>query len=262
MHADSSVPSPERERLLRIAPWLQHPQAIRAIFFDVGFTLLRPHPSMIEVVQRVAGRMGVAIALEALQDRTPVANQLFSGSHHATEATWADNEAINAFWDEYFTALLTPFFADGEQLRHCVAATLREFERAVTWQPFPDVIPALERLRGRYTLGIVSDWGIGLGPILQGHDLHHYFAFGVVSATSRRAKPDPALFVEALRRGDALGDYTLYVGDTYVQDILGARSVGIHPVLIDRRARLDPLEVDCPVIHTLDDLLGLLGMGS
>ena len=245
-------------RLLRLAPWLSHPQSIRAIFFDVGFTLLRPHPSLVEVVQGVAERAGVSIPLEDLRAQYPLASQTLTGSHHILGATWADNERINATWRSYFAALLKPFITDAAVLHACVEASLAEFDRHVTWQPYPDVLPALAQLRGRYTLGIISDWGIGLGPILHAHDLSQYFAFQIVSATSRRAKPDPALFMEALQRGDALGDYTLYIGDTYVQDILGARAAGIHPILIDRRQRLDPALVDCPVIHTLDDLLALL----
>ncbi len=257
-HGEQADAAPERARLLRIAPWLAHPQSIRAVFFDVGFTLLRPQPSLIEIVRGVAASAGVDIALEDLRARYPVANEVITGTHHATGGTWADNDTINATWRAYFAALLTPFIADAAVLETCVVASLAAFDHHVTWQPYPDVVPALERLRARYTLGIISDWGIKLGPILGGNDLHQYFSFGIVSATSRRAKPDPALFAEALRRGDALGDYTLYVGDTYVQDILGARAVGIHPVLIDRRARFDPLAVDCPVIQSLDDLLRLL----
>ncbi|MBA3823489.1 MAG: HAD family hydrolase [Ktedonobacterales bacterium] len=254
----NAEPSSEHQRLLGLAPWLAHPQSIRTIFFDVGFTLLRPHPSLIEVVQGVAARAGFTIPLEDLRARYPVASQTITGSHHITGATWADNATITATWRTYFTALLAPSIPDVERLDDCVTDALVEFDRHVTWQPYPDVLPALARLQAHYTLGIISDWGIGLGQILRGHDLHQFFTVQIVSATSRRAKPDPALFAEALRRGDALGDYTVYVGDTYVQDILGARSVGIHPILIDRRARLDPQAVDCPVIHTLDDLLRLL----
>jgi putative hydrolase of the HAD superfamily len=147
-------------------------------------------------------------------------------------------------------------------LRRCVADALRAFDGPAAWEPYPDVRPALELLHGRYTLGIISDWGISLGSILRAHDLLGDLDFLVVSATSRRAKPDPALFDLALQRADALGDYTVYIGDSYVQDILGARAASIHPILIDRRARLDPAALDCPVIHGLDELPALLGLAD
>ncbi len=245
----------------RIAPWLAHPQAIRAIIFDAGFTLIRPSPSTAGIIQRIGAAHGVEIDLEALKAHIPTAAHHFAGNRHALRGTWADNAAITAAWQAYFTDLFAPFIPADQPglLAACTADALATFDRAAGWEVFEDVRPTLDALRGRYTLGIISDWGISLAAILRDHDLHGYFDFLVVSATSRRAKPDPALFDIALQRADALGDYSLYIGDTYVQDVLGARAAGINPILIDRRARLDPATLDCPVIHDLRELLGLLG---
>lgn len=245
-----------------LAPWLTHPQAIRAVFFDAGFTLLRPAPSIPEIIQRIGAREGLMLDVAAIRAQLPAAVQRFATHQHTLKATWADDAAINLAWGDYFTALFAPFIpADQpELLRRCVAETLAEFDRHTAWQVYPEVRATLEALHGRYTMGIISDWGVALAGILRDHDLSRYFDFLVVSATSRRAKPDPALFELALQRADALGDYTLYVGDTYVQDILGARAAGLHPVLIDRRQLLDPATIDCPVIHRLDELLPMLGM--
>ena len=257
------LPSPQPDARLRVlAPWLDHPQSIRAVFFDAGFTLIRPSPSIPEIVQRVGAREGLAFSVDAVRTYLPAAAKRFAGQKHALNATFADNVAINAAWDGYFTELIAPFVPTDqpELLRHVVDEMLAEFDRHIAWEVYPEVLPTLTRLHGRYTMGIISDWGIALGEILRDHDLSRFFDFLVVSATSRRAKPDPAIFDLALQRADALGDYTIYVGDTYVQDILGARSAGIHPVLIDRRQQHDPAQLDCPVIHALDELLPLLGL--
>jgi HAD superfamily hydrolase (TIGR01549 family) len=242
---------------LTIAPWLRQPQAIRAVFFDVGFTLLRPHPSLRDIVLAACAEMGVTLDPAALAERAPVAEQYFFRAQHVQKGTWGDNAAITRAWTEYFTLLLEPFIPE-PQRSACVAAVVHAFDQHTSWRPYPDAPPALEELSQRYTLGLISDWGIGLGPILREHDLLRYFAFLVVSATSRRAKPDPHLFETALQRADALGDYTVYVGDSYVQDVLGARAAGIHPILIDRRKRHVPAQIDCPVIHDLADLTRLL----
>ncbi len=37
-------------------------------------------------------------------------------------------------------------------------------------------------------------------------------------------------------------------------------AMAANPILIDRRARLDPATLDCPVIHDLRELLELLGI--
>lgn len=249
-------------RLERIVPWLAQPQSIRAIFFDAGFTLLRPNPPLPDLAVQVAASHGISIAPEAMREHLPTVSHHFAGHRHVLRGTWADNHSIIATWRAYFTDIFAPFVPPDqpEVLAACAEEVLAIFDSPAGWDVYPDVWPMLEKLRGRYTLGVISDWGIALGPILRAHGLLPEFAILVVSATSRRAKPDPALFDVALQRADALGDYTLYIGDTYVQDVLGARAAGIHPILIDRRARLDPQHLDCPIIHSLSELPTLLGL--
>jgi putative hydrolase of the HAD superfamily len=133
------------------------------------------------------------------------------------------------------------------------------FEHASSYRLYPDVVPALRRLREHgLQLGVISDWGIGLGLILRHHDLIDYFDFAVVSAAVRHSKPDPALFQTALARANAIPDYAVHVGDAYLLDVLGARAAGITPVLLDRARRYDAGRLDCPVIHDLYGLLTLL----
>ena len=75
---------------------------------------------------------------------------------------------------------------------------------------------------------------------------------------ARYAKPSPALYELALRRANAIADYTLHTGDSYIHDVLGARAVGITPVLLDHAERLQESYVDCLLVHSLTNLLELL----
>jgi len=50
----------------------------------------------------------------------------------------------------------------------------------------------------------------------------------------RSAKPDPHIFECTLRQVGVSAKETAHVGDTYVPEIIGARDVGIRPILIDR----------------------------
>lgn len=254
METDSAL---EMERRLQLAPWLRNPQAIRAVFFDAGYTLIRPNPSMYDVVSRAAQREGFSLTEAELRPRRAPMEQKYFGRHHVSLGTWADDKAITSVWTAFFTEYLEGLVPDTDRER-VVSAVLNEIAHHGAWQPYEDVMPAFEAMRGHYTMGVISDWGVGLGPILRELGLSAYLDFLIVSATSRRAKPDPHLFETALQRANALGDYALYVGDTYVQDILGARAAGIHPVLIDRRQRYNPALLDCLVIHSLSDLTNLL----
>jgi putative hydrolase of the HAD superfamily len=80
----------------------------------------------------------------------------------------------------------------------------------------------------------------------------------VVSALARLAKPSPSLYDLALRRANSISDYTLHIGDSYILDVLGARSVGITPILLDRRHQLEESNVDCILIHSLTEIIDLL----
>lgn len=239
---------------------LSNPQAVRAIFFDVGFTLLAPHPSVMTIVQSACQRLGVEIDVGCLRQQQQRAENHLRSMSKAQPWTWGDETAINAIWTGYFTEMLGPCLEGRpELLESCVRESVRAFDDAGNYALYPDVLPCLRTLHEQnLTLGVISDWGVNLSLILRHHDLIPYFDFAVISAQSRRAKPDPQLFQTALERANAIPDYTLHIGDSYVLDVLGARSVGITPILLDRRKIHDPAQLDCLVATTLYDLLDWL----
>jgi putative hydrolase of the HAD superfamily len=70
-------------------------------------------------------------------------------------------------------------------------------------------------------------------------------------------KPDPRIFDFALTKAQARPEQTLYVGDIYSIDVVGAERAGIHPVLIESAGYKAP--VKCPKISHLRALLGIVG---
>ena len=240
---------------------IEHPQAIRAVFFDVGFTLLAPHPSVPEVVSSVCARRGTPVQKSCLEKNLPHAEAVFAALTQANPETWGDDQAINEVWRAYFLELLRPCLVGipGEDVRACAQEAQRTFDEATSYSLYSDAHPVLERLKAHgLTLGVISDWGISLGVILRHHDLTQYFDFAVISATLRRAKPDPFLYQTALQRADAIPDYAVHIGDSYVRDVLGARAAGIAGVMIDRSHTIQPETVDCPLVYDLYGLLDLL----
>lgn len=240
---------------------LEHPQSIRAVFFDAGYTLLAPHPSIAEVVVAACAARGLVLDRAAVDAALPRAEATLRRRAKANPHTWGDEAEIERMWVAYFTELLRPALpeASAAEVHDAAHAVEDAFNEATSYALYPDVVPTLDALKAReLTLGVISDWGVGLGLVLRHHDLVQYFDFAVISAAVRRAKPDPELFYTALRRADAIPDYALHVGDSYVLDILGARAAGITPVLIDRAGRYDPAQLDCLVVRDLYGLLALL----
>lgn len=243
-------------------PTLAQPQSVQSVFFDVGYTLLAPHPSVIELVRMACADCGLVVSPEEVKRQIPEAEAAFQRHYQIDHQTWSDEAAIQSIWHDYYAALLHPTLAElsPHAAEACLAHVQEVWDRAESYALYPDVLPALEALRASgKTLGVISDWGVGLGLILRHHDLVQYFSFAVVSAAVRRAKPDPALFETALHRANAIPDYTIHVGDSYPLDVLGARSVGITPILLDRKGTHDPNVLDCLVVRDLFGLLELLG---
>ncbi len=244
---------------------IAQPQAIRTIFFDVGFTLLHPYPSLPEICHQVCQQLHLHIHLDEVRDRMHIAEDYFLRQQRLNRHTWASEQAIKEFWIGYYMNLLRPFVEEHDEARlyQLSDAINQEFAKHTSWQMYPDVLPTLDALHARgYTLGAVSDWGIALGPILRHLHLTRYFDCLLISAAMRHAKPSPMLYDLALQRCNAIADYTLHIGDTYVQDVLGARAVGITPVLLDREKKLTESRVDCLLIHSLHELLDLLEVSS
>lgn len=99
--------------------------------------------------------------------------------------------------------------------------------------PYPDTQQALEALRGRFRVGLLSNADDNyLKPVIA----RNRFSFEAVlsSEASGTYKPDPRLFSEtaALLRTDPSA--CVYVGDRQFEDVLGARLAGMRCVWINR----------------------------
>jgi putative hydrolase of the HAD superfamily len=240
---------------------LKQPQSIRTVFFDAGFTLLHPSPSILGVCQRVCQQCGLYVGLNQLQQGIESAERFRFGQLQSNRYIWADEQAITKFWFSYYRIFLQSLIAEHDETRldQLVYAIAKEFEKHANWQPYPDVKPTLEAFRaGGYSLGVISDWNVALGPLLRQLDLTQYFDCLVISSVARYAKPSPTLYDMALERANAVPDYTIHIGDSYIHDVLGARSVGITPILLDRTDTLTESKVDCLLVHSLYELLDLL----
>ena len=240
---------------------LAQPQAVRTIFFDAGYTLLHPFPSIPEVCQRVCQDVGLHIHLDQMKLRMRAVEDIFFRQFRADRNTWANEEAIAKFWIDYYTCLLDPFIEEHDPARtaRLARAIFEEFSKPTSWNMYPDVLPTLEILHAhRYSMGIISDWGMALGPIIRQHELTRYFDCLLISAVTRHAKPSPTLYELALKRANAISDFTIHIGDSYIHDVLGSRAIGITPILLDRHNKHSRKDVDCLLVHSLYDLVDLL----
>src|SRR5574340_576419 len=95
-------------RQIRNTRWFPQPQAIQAVFFDVGFTLVETSPSIPVIVQSIMTRRGTPVALECLEKSYPAAESHFGELTRAAPDTWGDEAEIAQMWRRYFVELLRP----------------------------------------------------------------------------------------------------------------------------------------------------------
>jgi FMN phosphatase YigB (HAD superfamily) len=89
-------------------------------------------------------------------------------------------------------------------------------------------LPVLERLTGRYRLGIVSNFTGNLRPCLEELGLARLFAVVSDSAIVGWSKPDPRIFAHTLAALQASPQRAWMVGDNFEADIRGAAGLGMR----------------------------------
>ena len=120
---------------------------------------------------------------------------------------------------------------------------------------YPDVLPALRKLKETYTLGLFSNGN----TYPERCGLEGIFQFVVFSQDYGVEKPDPKLFQIAIEQAGCLKQQLLHVGDSLHSDILGATNAGIKCAWLNR----DLIENDTEIkveyeIHSLTELFDIL----
>ncbi len=124
-----------------------------------------------------------------------------------------------------------------------------------------DAIYVLQKLHGKYKLGLVSNFGIPEcgRKLLKKFNLVRFFDAVVISGEINKRKPSPEIFKRALKHLGVEASRAVFVGDTPSLDVKGPKVVGMRTVLIKRR----PLEENTDVkpdrvINRLTEVLDVL----
>jgi FMN hydrolase / 5-amino-6-(5-phospho-D-ribitylamino)uracil phosphatase len=105
---------------------------------------------------------------------------------------------------------------------------------------YPDAMPALERLRRRYRLGVISNGFADVNAIGIGG---HFDA--VVSAHEVGiSKPDPRIFEAFVERMGLAPGAMIYVGDDPANDVLAPQAAGFHSAWINRAGHTWPEDMN------------------
>jgi len=117
---------------------------------------------------------------------------------------------------------------------------------------YEDVLPTLNTLKKKYSLGILSNGNSY--PELCGLD--EMFQFTVFSQDYGMEKPDPLIFEVALKEANCTKQQIIHIGDSLESDIAGANNAGIRCVWINREQKENTRNL--PINYEITSLSELL----
>jgi putative hydrolase of the HAD superfamily len=232
--------------------------SIRAIFYDLDGTLRINRPIGRHFFADQAAELG-------LPTHPEIRRKAGLWEHYY----WAESPELHAdglkfpdpkpFWLNYSQRQLIALGAESEQanaMASRLSVFMDEFYRPADLL-VDDLVETLERLRERnITLGVISNRRLPFGDYLKELGIHQYFDFSLAAGDVNSWKPDKEIFLHALRLTGMNASETIYVGDNYYADVMGARNAGLHPVLIDLEGLFE--SPDCPVIQAHGQIISYL----
>lgn len=213
----------------------------KAVFFDAGGTLIHiDFPRVALAIRQVLGR--------DIPVRDFVAAE-YAG-RAAVEASMASGEIStdNTRWRVHFAAMLAAVGVAGRDFELAGPAIMDMHKQKHLWSGvFPGTADGLASLRvAGYFVAVISNADGTVESLLHEAGVREHLSFVIDSGIVGVEKPEPRIFEMALEKAGVSAEESYYVGDIYPIDVVGARSVGMTPVLVDPLGRYG--DRDCRTI--------------
>lgn len=195
---------------------------IKALFFDVGNTLLFPNRQRMLRSLHARQVFPAEELMRAVERRSKQEFDSLVASHAAVD---------HGFWRIYYTHLLEELGIPDEDICSDLVACTRISDN---WRDIrPGTRETLLRLAKRYRLGVISNADGKIAEILRRSGIADCFETITDSGIVGNEKPHPAIFEAALASLGVAAGESLYTGDVYAVDYLGATQIGMRSILFD-----------------------------
>jgi HAD superfamily hydrolase (TIGR01549 family) len=223
---------------------------LRAVLFDVDFTLARPGPELgPDAYRRVGERYGLDLD-PALYEQSRLRALEGLQKHPELEH---DEEIWYAFGERIVRGMGG---GDDPRAHECAVEIERRWERSHNFSLYDDALPTLELLRSHgLKIGLVSNGARDLDEFVTDHGLEVDAAIG--SRGHGWIKPHPSIFRAALEQLGVEPEEAAMVGDSPEDDIEGAKALGMRAFLLDREDLYPDREDRLTDLRALPAALGL-----
>lgn len=232
---------------------------IKAILFDLDGTLRHHIPAAGDVFVEYARNLGVKVSEEDRIRSEHWTHYYFASSLEiqADGKTYEGNSA--GFWMNFTKRRLVSLgisLTQAVELAPEMSKYMAEFYKPEVHVP-QDAYTLLESLKSDdYILGVVSNREEPFLEELKKIKMDGYFKFSLAGGEVNSYKPDRVIFERALEMAGASAQETMYVGDNYFADIVGARRSGLTPGLYDPASLFS--DAGCAAVKSFAELHELL----
>lgn len=199
---------------------------LRAVLFDVDFTLAQPGPLLGPEGYRDAGaRYGLTLEPERYAEARAAA--VLDLRHHP------ELDHDEEVWVRFTEDIVRGMGGEGDDIRAIAEEITGGWEHSENFELYDDALPALAALRELGLLiGLVSNTSRDLDAFIRhfGLDVDAWISSG----RHGKVKPSPTIFRVALEMLEVDAAEAAMIGDSPVDDVDGARALGMRAFLIDR----------------------------
>lgn len=223
---------------------------IRAVFFDVDFTLIYPGPTFqAEGYRRFCANHDIEVDAGRFDQAVAAASYILD---EVEEPLYDDGLFIH-----YTATIIEQMGGRGAEVVQAARDIYAEWATNHHFEMYDDVAPILRALASRgLTLGVISNSHRSLDAFKDHFALNGVIKAAVSSAEHGYMKPHASIFERALADAGVRASEALMVGDSLKADVEGALGAGMRAALLRRSGEV-PAHVPpgVPVIRTLSDLL-------
>ncbi len=226
---------------------------IKAVFFDFFNTLVGYDRSREMIYEEVCRDLGIHIKARDIYQTLVQADLFMRDEERVTPIEKRPPQQQRDFFAKYMNMALS-----GCDVKVDPDTALKIFAelKKLSWEfkAFSDTIPALQELKSRgLTLGLISNVAKDMSQVYRDLKLNEYLDCFTNSLDTGYDKPQKEIFLAATDKCGVRPEESIFVGDQYEIDIVGARNSNMLPVLIDRNDWFSNI-TDCARILSLNEL--------
>jgi HAD superfamily hydrolase (TIGR01509 family) len=223
--------------------------SLKVIFFDVGNTLLFPNR---ERIHAPLTEQGIVPGTEQLRDLECRTKNKFDGM------ITQNGSSDHSFWWMFYTELLSEIglkiAQENGALRDQLVSSIRN---SANWDQIRSgTAERLQKIGERYRIAVISNADGKIRDVLSRCGIANCFETITDSGLVGHEKPHPEIFRQALKSMNAAPEQSLYVGDVYSVDYLGATAAGMQAILMDVPGAYR--DKGLPRVESLEELQGAL----